>query len=196
MKLKTTSVFNLRHLALTALSLLVISLSASSCSKSGDKPSGGVSGIHDYGTHSIDDRLPGQWMWTSGSDAGYYNADGTWSGSAYGFAYRMNVDAKGNGTLYSHIFSNLGPGSYLEVNIYYTGYYEMDGDGNLTFYSMGGRYVSSSGTDRALSGEEIYNPSTGTGRTVSFPAVEFGSVSNREAFTTTSSGQTEPFFKQ
>ena len=187
--------FNFKQVLFVLAGALFISLSATSCSKTAGKPGSHDGGV-DYGTHNIDSRLAGDWMWTSGSDGGYYDPNGTWQGSQYGFAYRMSVDAKGNGTLYSHIFSDLGYGSYLAVDISYKGYYEMDSDGNLTFYSMGGRYKSTSGTDRALSGDEIYNPSTGNGRTVAFPAVSFTTLGDRQAFTTTSSGETEAFYKQ
>lgn len=189
---------NIKQTATIFLGLLLFFFTATSCSKNSDKPgsSTGIPGTNDYGTHNIDPKLKGEWMWTSGSDGGYYDDNGTWVGSAYGFAMRTSIDAKGNGTLYSHIFSDLGGGSYLAVDIYYTGYYEMDNAGNLTFYSMGGRYVSSSGTDRPLSGDEIYNPSTGSGRTLSFPAIQFKTIGGRACFTTTSSGEEEAFYKQ
>ena len=183
-----------KQTALLILSIVIISFAGTGCSKSSDNPGNSIPGIHDYGTHTIDARMKGEWMWTSGSDIGYYDENGTWEGSGYGFAYRMNIDAKGNGTLYSHIFANAT--GYFGVDIYYTGYYETDNAGNLTFYSMGGQYVTSDGTDRALAGDEIYNASTGKGRTVSFPAIQFKTINNKECFTTTSSGVEDIFWKQ
>lgn len=186
--------FNLKQLALMLLGILFLSIAATSCSKTGSAP--GVPGIKDYGTHSIDPQLQGDWMWTEGSDIGYYNSDGTWSGGGYGFANRLSINSKGNGTLYSHIFSDLGPGSYLGVDIYYTGYYELDDNGTLTFYPMEGRYTNTDGTNRPLRSDELYNPSTGEGRTLYYPNISLTENGGREAFSTTSSGVTDYFYKQ
>jgi hypothetical protein len=198
-KLNLTTHFTMKHLNLSKILFLIagclaLSISAMSCSKDSTKP-GNNGG--DYGTHHIDPQLAGDWMWTSGSDIGYYDDNGVFQGSGYGFATKVAVDAKGNGTLFNHVFSDLGYGSKLVVDIYYNGYYEMDDQGNLNFYPMSGTYKSSSGTNRALRPDELYNPSTGGGRIISYPAVNFTTANRRECFTITysASQETDYFYK-
>lgn len=191
--------FKMKHLNLNKLffaivGCLVLSIATMSCSKDGAKPdnTGG-----NYGTHYIDPQLAGECMWTSSSDGGYYDDNGVYQGSAYGFATKVAVDANGNGTLFNHVFSDLGYGSKLVVDIYYNGYYEMDDEGNLNFYPMSGTYKSSSGTNRALRPDELYNPSTGGGRIISYPSVNFTTQNGRECFTITysESQETDYFYK-
>lgn len=193
-KTKTTKMKTLTMKQIVCMMIsAAVMLCTMSCSKSADKPGGGIA-IKDYGTHNIDPQLQGQWMWTSGSDIGNYDENGTWQGSGYGFAWRLAVDGKGNGTLFSHIF--VDGGSYFGVDIYYNGYYEMDADNNLTFYPMEGRYTNSKGTNRPLNADEVYNTSTHAGRTIPFPQVQFKTQAGREAFTTTTDNDEEVFFKQ
>lgn len=184
---------NLKNLFFAITGCLVLSISTMSCSKDGASP--GNNGGN-YGTHYIDPKLAGEWIWTSGSDGGYYDDNGVYQGAEYGFATQLTVDAKGNGTLFNHVFSDLGYGSKLVVDIYYNGYYEMDDQGNLNFHPMSGNYKSSSGTNRALRPDELYNPSTGDG-IISYPSVNFTTVNNRACFTITysESEETEYFYK-
>jgi hypothetical protein len=152
---------NIMKLLFSIAGCLLFSISVMSCSKDSTKPGSNNGG--NYGTHHISPQLSGKWMWTSTSDVGYYDNSGVYQGQAYGFATQVQTDANGNGTLFNHIFSDMGYGSKLVVDIYYNGYYEMDDQGNLNFYPMSGTYKSSSGTNRALRPDELYNPSTGDG---------------------------------
>ena len=79
--------FNFKKIAFIVLGALFISLTATSCSKSGTKPGTGT----DSGggaSHYVDPKLVGEWMWTDGSDA-YYDDDGVYHGAAYGFATKF-----------------------------------------------------------------------------------------------------------
>ncbi len=187
--------FTFKQIAFIILGTLFISFSATSCSKSSpDHPGGG--GTVDYGTHTIDPQMAGNWMWTDGSDAGYWDDNGVYQGDGYGFAIKVSADAKGNGSWYQHIYSDLGGGgSYFEVDINYYGYFETDNQSNVTFYPMSGRYRTNTGTDRALKSDELYHPSDGSGRTLSLPAINFTEQGGRTCFISTSGSEQDVFFK-
>ena len=185
---------NLTKLFFAIASCLVLSILTTSCSKDGTTPGNNNGG--NYGTHYIDPQLAGEWMWTSGSDGAYYDDNGVYHGAAYGFATKFTVDANGNGTCFQHVYSSIGPGTELAVDIAYNGYYEMDDEGSLNFYPMSGTYKSTSGTNRALHGDELYNPSTGGGRILTYPSVNFTTQNGRECLTVTYSDiETDYFYK-
>lgn len=185
---------NLKQIAFLILGALVLSISAISCKKDGSKPGNGNDNTG--APHYVDPQLVGSWMWTSGSDGAYYDDNGVYHGAAYGFATKFTVNTNGYGTCFNHVFSDLGYGSRLVVDISYKGYFEMDNQGNLSFYPTSGTYKSSSGTNRPLSGDELYNASTGTGRVLTYPNVAFTTLGGRECFTLTfSDNETDVFYK-
>ena len=185
---------NLKKLAFVILGFSVLSISAISCKKDATAPDNDNGTT--TGTHSIDPRLVGKWLWTEGSDAGYYDDNGVYSGSGYGFAMQFNVDANGNGTCFSYVRSSIGGGTGLEVDIWYKGFFEMDNQGHMGFYPTSGTYKSTSGTNRALRPDELWNVSKGSGRSITFDQVTFTTQGGRECFQVTGSDQkVDAFFK-
>ena len=124
---------------------LVLAISVTSCKKDSVKPS-----KDDTGIHKIDPKLVGQWMWTQGSDGAYYDDNGVYNGPAYGLASKYTINADGSGTCFNHMYSTIGAGTGLEVNISYVGFFESDDQGHLGFFPTSGTYKSSSGENRPL----------------------------------------------
>ncbi len=184
--------FAFTKLSVAILGALVLSLSAISCTKD-DVVNPGDPGT---GIHKVDPKLVGKWMWTNGSDAAYYDNNGVYKGSAYGFALQFTINADGTGTCFDHIFSTLGGGTGLEVNISYNGYYESDSQGNMDFYSTGGTYKSTSGTNRALRSDEVWNPQTGKGAHFDLHHLVLTTQGQRVCFQVTDSdGSVSTFYK-
>lgn len=174
--------------------ILIFSVSATSCSKDGViQPGGGDPG---NGTHNVDPRLVGKWMWTKGSDVTYYDNNGVYKGSGYGFAWQYTINADGSGTAYSYVHSTIGTGTSLEVNISYKGFYESDDQGRLGFFPTGGTYKSSSGENRSLRADELWNTRTNSGRNFINQKLVFTTQGNRACFQVTSgNGVTDTFYK-
>ena len=146
--------------------------------------------------HLIDPRLVGKWMWTKASDGGYYSQSGVYSGAAYGFAIQYTVNADGSGSCFKHVQSTLGVGSGLVVDISYQGFFEMDDQGHMGFFPTSGTYKSSSGTNRVLRPDELWNTQTNKGMNYLYNKVEFTTQGGRPCYHTTSSdGKVDTFFK-
>ncbi|MBE7171027.1 MAG: hypothetical protein INR73_10575 [Williamsia sp.] len=183
----------MQKLAISLAVLLVFSISATSCSK--DSTATSTDPVQ--GVHKVDPRIVGKWMWTKGSDGAYYDNNGVYKGSAYGFAWLYTINADGSGTAYSHVYSTIGIGTGLEVNISYKGFYETDDQGHLGFFPTSGTYQSTSGENRALRADELWNTKTNTGRSFVNQQLVFTTQGNRTCFQVTSSnGVTDTFFKQ
>ena len=101
-------------------------------------------------------------MWTEGSDGFYYDNDGMYQGAAYGMANQYKIGADGYGTCFSHVFATIGEITYLEVNISYQGFFESDDLGHLGFFPTNGTYKSTSGENRVLRPDELWNTQAGT----------------------------------
>ncbi len=146
--------------------------------------------------HNVDGRLIGKWMWTKGSSGVYYDNNGTYKGSAYGFATQYNIEADGMGTCFSHIHSTIGAGSSLEVNISYNGFYESDDQGHLGFFPTSGTYQSSSGTNRPLRPDELWDVKANKGKCFLSQKLVITKQGERECFKVTANdGTVDTFFK-
>ena len=179
--------FTLQILTLLLLTVGILSGTAANCQQK----------IISTNVHHIDARLVGKWMWTKASDGAYYKDNGVYSGSAYGFAIQYTINADGSGTCFNHVSSSLGVGNLLEVNIYYNGFFESDDQGHMGFFPTSGTYKSSSGTNRPLRADELWNTTTNTGRNFLSKQLQFTTQGNRSCFKTTSDdGKTDTFFKQ
>lgn len=184
---------NTRKLAFLLAGIFILSVSATSCTKDNVVDPGDPGS----GVHNVDPRLVGKWMWTKGSDGGYWDDNGVYKGSAYGFAWQYTVNADGSGTAFSHIYSTIGIGTGLEVNISYKGFYETDDQGHLGFFPTSGTYTSSSGENRPLRADELWNAKTNKGKSFLSQKLVFTTQGNRTCFQVTSSdGVTDTFFKQ
>lgn len=185
----------MKKIILHSLACIAITFSLAvltSCKKS----SGNSGTDNNTGPHVVDPRLVGTWIWTSAGDASWYDNNGVYTGPSYGMAQRYQIKADGSGTAFSHIYSTLGPGSSLEVNISSTGFFESDDKGHLGYFPLKGRYKSSSGEDRALNSSEIYNAKEGTGKTDLFQKLEFKTIDGRQCFEVTSSQNiTDRYYK-
>lgn len=150
----------------------------------------------DTAIHNIDGRLVGKWMWTKGSSGAYYDNNGTYKGSAYGFATQYNINADGSGTCFSHVHSTLGVGTSLEVNISYNGFYESDDQGHLGFFPISGTYQSSSGTNRPLRADELWDVKTNKGKCFLSQKLVITKQGERDCFKVTATdGTVDTFFK-
>ena len=146
--------------------------------------------------HFVDTKLVGKWQWTSAGDASWYDNNGVYTGPSYGMAQPYLIKSDGSGSAFSHIYSSLGPGSYLEVNISSTGFFESDDKGHLGYFPLKGHYKSSSGEDRALNSSEVYNTKDGTGKIDLFQKLEFKTINGRPCFEVTSSQNiTDRYYK-
>jgi hypothetical protein len=116
---------NLRKLLFAIIGCLALTVFTTSCKKDGSNPGNEVNN----GNHHIDPQFVGKWMWTEGSDGAYYDNNGVYHGSAYGLATQYNIGADGYGTCFNHVFSTIGEGTYLEVNISSSGFFESDDQG-------------------------------------------------------------------
>lgn len=174
----------------TMVALVAISVFGS-CTKKDSKPDV----ITDPGTHHIDAKFVGKWLWTESSDIGYYDDNGVFTGNGYGLATQYNIQANGLGTCFNHIYSTIGAGTGLEVNISYQGFFESDDEGHLGFFPTSGTYKSSSGENRALRPDELWNANTGTGATL-YQQVTVTTQGGKTCFkTTASNGTVDTFFK-
>lgn len=182
---------NVKRTVVSLVAVIVVSLSVSGCKKD-SKPSNDTG---DTGVHHIDSRYAGKWMWTKGSDQVYYDDNGVYHGSAYGFAIEYVINADGTGTSFSHVYSSLSVGTGLEVNISSKGFFESDENGHLGFFPTSGTYKSSSGTNRALRPDELWDTKTNTGRNYVYQ-VTFTTQGGKECFQVTSSdGKVDTFFR-
>lgn len=175
-----------------ALLALSVSVSAISCTKDSDL---GSNDTTNTGPHHVATEFVGKWMWTSGSSGAYYDDNGVYQGAAYGFATQYVIKANGSGTRFDHIFSSLGGNTGLEVNISYNGFFESDEEGRLGFFPTSGHYKSTSGTDRKLRADELWNSATKSGRSFIEENVVFTTQGGRACFQVGPSGQAETFFK-
>jgi hypothetical protein len=173
-------------------SLLIISMSFTACEKDDIvKPTQPTPVIH-----NVDPRLVGSWMWTQGSTGAYYDNNGVYNGPAYGLAAKYSINTDGSGTCYNHLYSTIGTGTGLEVNISYVGFFESDDQGHLGFFPTSGTYKSSSGENRALRSDELWNTQTNTGRKFLYQKLVFTKQGGRECFQVTSSdGVVDTYFK-
>ena len=180
----------LKKITTAILGFLIMSVAAVSCTKDPvDNP--------DTGVHKVDPSLVGKWMWTKGSSGAYYDNNGVYKGAAYGFATQYTINADGTGTCFSHVYSTLGLGTGLEVNISYKGFFESDDQGHLGFFPTGGTYTSSSSGTRSLRSDELWNVKTGKGRNFIYQKVTVTTQGGRACFQVTSSdGSVDSFFKQ
>lgn len=180
----------LHSLACMAASLSLIVLA--SCKKSSESSDIDTN----TGPHYVDPRLVGKWQWTSAGDASWYDNNGVYTGPSYGMAHQYQIRADGSGSDFSHIYSSLGAGSSLEVNISSTGFFESDDKGHLGYFPLKGQYRSSSGENRSLNSSEVYNTKDGTGKTDLFQKLEFKTIDGRQCFEVTSSENiTDRFYK-
>lgn len=189
-----------RQLSLGKLSLMIVGLFAilipvTSCEKDNNiTPGTGNNG--NTGIHKVDPRLVGKWMWTKASDGAYYDNNGVYNGSAYGLATQYMINADGSGTCFNHMYSTIGIGTGLEVNISYKGFFESDDKGHLGFFPTSGTYKSSGGENRPLRADEVWNTQTNTGFKFLYQKLTFTMQGQRECFQVTSSdGTLDTFFK-
>jgi|GEM_PF-1564274 len=182
----------LKTLALAVLSSLMFTTYAAGPKKAKAKP---VSNEGDSTSHIVDTKFVGKWLWTKGSNSAYYNSNGVYNGAAYGMAVQLKIDANGYGTCFKHIFSNLGVGSYLEVNISYNGFFESDAQGHLGFFPTSGTYKSTGGENRALRPDELWDAKASTGAML-YQKVNFTTQGSRECFqVTASNGVVDTYFR-
>lgn len=148
-------------------------------------------------THIVDSKLVGTWLWAQSSDGGSYNSDGTWMGSQYGLARQFTINADGTGTCFEHLYSSLDGNTGLEVNISSKGFFESDGQGHLGYFPLSGTYKSSSGDNRNLSGDEIYDTQTRKGRVILLQKLIFTLTGSKASFQVTSDDNvTDTYIKQ
>jgi len=146
--------------------------------------------------HNINPKLVGKWMWTQGSAASYYDDNGVYNGPAYGLATQYTIGADGYGTCFNHAYSTLGAGTTLEVNISSTGFFESDDEGHLGFFPTSGTYKSTSGENRKLRADELWDTQTNTGKCSLYQKVVVTTQGGRECFqVTSSSGIVDTYFK-
>ena len=144
----------------------------------------------------MDAQFVGKWLWTKGSDGAYYDDNGVYQGAAYGMAIQFKIGADGYGTCFNHVFSTIGEGTYLEVNISNEGSFESDDEGHLGFFTISGTYKSTSGENRALRTDELWNTKAGAGVNLLYQHVTFTTQGGRSCFqTTTSDGTVDTYFK-
>jgi hypothetical protein len=183
---------HLKKLFLAIIGCLTLAVFTTSCKKDGSNPNNEV----DKGIHHINPQFVGKWLWTEGSDEIHYDDNGVYQGAAYGLATQFNISADGNGTCFNHVYSTIGEGTYLEVNISYKGFFESDDEGHLGFFPTSGTYKSTSGENRALRSDELWNTQKGTGVSFLYQKVNFTSQGGRSSFqTTASNGTVDTYFK-
>ena len=183
---------NLRKLLFAIIGCLALAIFTTSCKKDGNNPDNEV----DKGNHHIDPQFVGKWMWTEGSDGAYYDNNGVYHGAAYGLATQYNIGADGYGTCFNHVFSTVGEGTYLEVNISSNGFFESDDQGHLGFFPTSGTYKSTSGENRTLRPDELWNTQKGTGVSYLYQQVSFTTQGGRSCFQTTAgNGTVDTYFK-
>ncbi len=179
----------INRFALVVIGALLVSISATSCKKT-------VTPKQEKGIHIVDQRLVGKWMWTNSSDGAYFDNNGVYQGSAYGLAKQFNIGADGYGTCFSHLYSTIGAGTYIEVNISSQGFFESDNQGHLGYFPTSGTYKSTSGENRALRSDELWNTETNSGKSDLVQKLVFKTVGGRECFqVTATNGTVDTFFK-
>jgi hypothetical protein len=177
------------------IGLFAVSISVTSCKKD-NSVAPDIENNGSTGEHKVDPRLVGKWMWTRGSDGAYYDNNGVYNGPAYGLATQYTINADGSGTGFNHMYSSIGMGSGLEVNITYKGFFESDDSGHLGFFPTGGTYKSSSGENRLLRQDEVWNTQTNTGFKFLYQKLTFATQGQRECFQVTATdGTVDTFFK-
>jgi hypothetical protein len=182
----------MRRLFITAFAVLLVSITAISCKKTSNSNSGNDNG----GTHNIDPKLVGKWMWTEGSAGSYYDDNGVYNGPAYGLAQQYVIHADGSGTCFNHLYSTLGAGTGLEVTISYKGFFESDDQGHMGFFPTSGTYKSSSGENRPLRADELWDTKNNTGVNFLYQKLVITTQGGRECFqVTASNGTVDTFFK-
>lgn len=175
------------------LSAVIISMATFSCSKSSSQPGGSNGGTE---THIVDSRLVGTWMWSEAGDGAYYDDNGTYEGPAYGLALEYKIGADGNGTCFNHLYSSIGAGTEFTVDISSTGFFESDNQQHFGYFPLNGTYKSSEGTNRALSGAELWNTQTNTGKSFLYQKLEFKTIGGKQCFQVTSSDNvTDTYWK-
>jgi hypothetical protein len=183
--------FSLRK-SISTLFILLAAVVFSSCEKEKNE----TNTTNNNDKHYVDPRLVGKWLWTQGSDGAYYDDNGVYKGAAYGMATQYKVQADGYGTCYNHIYSSIGAGTYIEVNITYDGFFESDDKGHFGFFPTSGTYKSTSGENRALRPDELWNTKTNSGRSFLYQQLTFTTQGGRSAFQTTASdGTVDTYFK-
>lgn len=180
-----------KFLTLAGAALLIVSASGFANRIASHK-----SGNADTAVHNVDPRLVGKWMWTKGSAGAYYDNNGVYKGSAYGFALQYSINADGSGTCFNHIHSTLGADTGLEVNISYKGFFESDNQGHLGFFPTGGTYQSSSGTNRPLRPDELWDTKANKGKCFLSQKLVITKQGERDCFQVTANdGTVDTFFK-
>ena len=135
-------------------------------------------------------------MWTKSSNGAFYDDNGVYHGAASGLALQYEVRADGTGTAYNHLYSVIGVGTGLEVNIASQGFFETDNTSHMGYFPLSGTYNSSSGESRNLRADERWNETTGTGRSYLYQQLTFTVQGGRQCFQTTASdGTVDTFFK-
>jgi hypothetical protein len=179
-------------MSILMMALFAIVSTATSCSKNSTKP------VNPSGPseHVVDAKLVGTWIWTSSGDASWYDENGVYTGPSYGLAERYEIHADGSGSSFSHLYSTIGAGSSLEVNIASEGFFESDNAGHFGYFPLSGTYKSSSGENRNLRPDELYNEATGEGKYYLYQKLVFKTIDGRECFEVTSSdGLTDRYYK-
>lgn len=185
---------NFKNVGLVILGVFVLSISVTSCKKDTAKP--GNDNNSNTGIHYVDSKFVGKWLWSEGSDGAYYDNNGVYQGASYGLALQYNINADGSGSCFNHLFSTLGPGTDLEVNISYKGFFESDDQGHLGFFPLSGTYKSTSGENRALRPDELWNAQTNTGKSFLYQKVVFTKQGERQCFQVTASNNVvDTYFK-
>jgi hypothetical protein len=181
---------SLKPLFRLAIALFAIVTTTISCSKKNDKPDTNPP------EHSVDSRLVGTWIWTSSGEAGWYDDNGVYTGPSYGLAERYEVREDGTGSSFSHLFSTIGAGTSLEVNIASQGFFESDDEGHFGYFPLSGTYKSTSGENRNLRPDELYDPVKGEGKVYLYQKLEFKTIDGKKCFEVTSSdGVTDRYYK-
>lgn len=156
----------------------------------------GNSGNGNTGTHPVNPQLIGTWLWTQASDAAYFDNNGVYNGAASGLARQYTINADGTGSCFDHLYSTIGAGTGLTVDISSTGFFETDDQGHLGYFPLKGTYRSSSGDYHNLGVGEVYDPSTRSGRVVLYQKLVVTTQGDRVCFQVTSSDEiTDTFFK-
>ena len=159
------------------ITIVVIGLTG--CKKTTQQPGNNVSD-----KHTIDARLTGTWLWTQGSDGAYYDNYGAYIGNAYGFATQYSINADGTGSSFSHVFSTIGVGSGIAVDIASTGFFETDGQGHMGYFPTSGTYTSGNGGKRSLNADELYNATTKSGKSFLYQQLTFAVQGGRQCYYT------------
>ena len=182
----------IKHNKLTLVIALIFSIAISGCSKSSSQPGS----TNNTGTHVVDSKLVGTWMWTESADGAYYDDNGTYEGPAYGLALEYKIGADGNGTCFNHFTSTIGAGTEFTVDISSKGFFESDNAQHFGYFPLSGTYKTSEGTNRALSGTELWDIKTGTGKSFLYQKLEFKTINGKQCFEVTSSnGITDRYWK-